>query len=216
MKLTSYESECIDKTHEHIRELFRGQDPSHDFYHVLRVVNNAKLLLSSESGDYFTVIMAAYLHDSKDRKLFGTDAQQNIMEFLEEIGLPSKQIKLLIDIITSISFSSESRFTCPELQVVQDADRLDAIGALGIARAFSYGAFRKTPFFDKDILVRHNMTKEEYKKYQGTTINHFHEKLLLLKDLMNTKTAKDIAQKRHDFMLTFLEQFDREVSWPSI
>lgn len=201
---------CLEKTAAFVEHSFAGMEPGHDFFHVERVVSNAKRILQDEHADEFIVLMTAYLHDMTDHKFFADDSQ--LSDFLHSLNLDEKTIALLLDTINSVSYSSYAKTNSIELQIVQDADRLDAIGAIGIARTFSYGAVKGNPFFDKDIPPVLNMTKEQYKKHRSTTINHFHEKLLKLKDLMHTKTAKNIAEQRHAFMVTFLEQWDKEIT----
>jgi len=211
--------EIIRKTAAHVKTELAEAEGGHDWWHIYRVWNTAKQLLISEDGDPLTVELAALLHDIADPKFHDGDESigpQKAEQFLRSIHVGHSTIEHVVDIIRYMSFKNShfgEGFTSPELMVVQDADRLDAIGAIGIARAFSYGGFKNRALFDPDILPSSNLTKEEYKNSTAPTINHFYEKLLLIRDSMNTKTAKALAQKRHDFMVEYLEQFYRE--WES-
>ena len=160
--------------------------------------------------------LAALLHDIADSKFHGGDetiGPKTARTFLESQNVSEDIILHVIAIIENISFKGgnfEKKFNSKELEIVQDADRLDAIGAIGIARTFNYGGFKNRPLYNPNIQPNLNMSKEEYKNSESPTLNHFYEKLLLLKDKMNTETGKKIAQKRHDFMVTFLSQFYAE------
>ena len=160
--------------------------------------------------------MGALLHDIADSKFHNGDetiGPKMADDFMTTIGIEDSVKKHVVVIIENISFKGgnfEKNFNSKELDIVQDADRLDAIGAIGIARTFNYGGFKNNLIHDPENMPKMHMSKEEYKKHKGTTINHFYEKLLLLKDLMNTNTGKQIAEQRHEFMLTFLDQFYRE------
>jgi uncharacterized protein len=180
------------------------------------VWNNAILISKTEQADPFIIELAALLHDIADSKFHDGDEEigpQRAGEFLKSIGLKETIIIHIQQIIRNMSFKAslgQVDFHSKEMEVVQDADRLDAIGAIGIARAFTYGGFKNRELYNPEIPPALNMSKEEYKKSDAPTINHFYEKLLLLKDKMNTETGLRIAEERHQFMLTYLEQFYNE------
>ena len=186
-------------------------ESGHDYWHALRVLNNAKNIASDYEGiDSEILYIAALTHDIADRKIFADNNNiEQLKSILRDNGISQQRIYFLLELIENVSFSSENgqKEKSTELQILQDADRLDAIGAIGIARAFSYGGYKKREFYNPDIPPKLNMTKEEYKKSESTTINHFYEKLLLLKDLMNTDKGKEIAIHRHEFLELFLNQF---------
>lgn len=209
--------QIIDATKAYVKETLKNAEGGHDWFHTLRVYNNAVLISKKEPVDDFVVQLGALLHDIADSKFHNGDetvGPEMARVFLFELNIDSLIIEHVVNIIKHISFknslSGNAEFTSKELQVVQDADRLDAIGAIGIARCFNYGGFKNRPLFDPSIQTKMNMTKEEYKTSAAPTINHFYEKLLLLKDKMNTKTGQQIASKRHQFMETYLEQFYAE------
>lgn len=188
----------------------------HDWHHIYRVWRTAKEIASHEACDSYVVELAALLHDIADSKFHGGDEEigpQRAEAWLRSISVEEDTITHVIQIIRNISYKggkTERTFHSIELDVTQDADRLDAIGAIGIARAFSYGGYKGRALYDPEIAPDLHMTKEQYKHSSAPTINHFYEKLLLLKDLMNTATGKAMAQKRHDFMINYLEQFYEE------
>ncbi|MFD0964422.1 HD domain-containing protein [Pseudofulvibacter geojedonensis] len=206
----------INNTIVFVKDTLKGAESGHDWFHIDRVYKNALLISKSENVDLFVVALGALLHDIADSKFYGGDetiGPKLAKEFLELEKVDEKIIQHVIAIIENISFKGgkeQKTFSSKELDVVQDADRLDAIGAIGIARAFNYGGFKNNLLYDPDLPPQMYMNKAEYKKGSGTTINHFYEKLLLLKDLMNTVTGKKIAQKRHEFMEVFLSQFFAE------
>lgn len=208
--------EIIELTVQFVKDSLQGAESGHDWWHIERVWNNAKLLLKTEDVDHFIVEMAALLHDIADSKFHDGDEEigpKKAGEFLRKIGIQEIQIIHIQQIIRNMSFKSSLdnlNFSSKEMEVVQDADRLDAIGAIGIARAFTYGGFKNRELYNPEIPPALNMTKEEYKSSTAPTINHFYEKLLLLKDKMNTKTGCKLAEERHQFMLTYLEQFYNE------
>ena len=210
-------NEVIDKTIEYVKLELEHSEHGHDWWHISRVYHNAQTILQDESGDTLIVALAALLHDIADAKFHDGDetiGPRKAKEFLEINEVSSEITAHVISIIENISFKSSLgnvTFTSKEMDIVQDADRLDAIGAIGIARAFHYGGFKNRVIYDPGIPPSLNMSKEEYKKSDGPTINHFFEKLLLLKDKMNTETGKKIAQQRHEFMEKYLEQFYSEV-----
>lgn len=205
--------EIIEKTVAFVKESLKGAESGHDWWHIERVWNNAKLLIKTEEVDPFIVELAALLHDIADSKFHNGDEEigsKKAGEYLKSIGIDEKTIHHIQEIIRNMSFKASlgtQSFSSKEMEVVQDADRLDAIGAIGIARAFSYGGFKNRELYNPDVPPALNMTKEEYKSSTAPTINHFYEKLLLLKDKMNTQTGRQIAEERHQFMLSYLEQF---------
>ena len=209
-------SKIIEATKTFVQQQLENAEGGHDWFHILRVYNNAKLISKNENVDPFIVALGALLHDIADSKFHdGNEAigPEIARKFLFEHDVDSSVIEHVIRIIENISFkggNETQKFRSPELDVIQDADRLDAIGAIGIARCFNYGGFKDRTIFDPDILPNMNMTNEEYKASNTPTINHFYEKLLLLKDKMNTKTGRRIATVRHGFMEQYLEQFYAE------
>ncbi len=210
------EKDIVEKTISFVKETLKGAEGGHDWFHIERVFKNTQLIAASESVDSLVVSLGALLHDIADSKFHNGDetvGPRKARVFLEEIKVSEETIEHVVKIIENISFKGgnvKQQFKSLELDVVQDADRLDAIGAIGIARCFNYGGFKNRALYDPEIDPQMNMTKEEYKASKTPTINHFYEKLLLLKDRMNTKTGKQIANKRHLFMEQFLEQFYKE------
>ncbi|MDE1205587.1 HD domain-containing protein [Tenacibaculum larymnensis] len=208
--------QIIQNTIEFVKETLQGAEGGHDFFHIERVYKNALLIAKDEKVDEFVVSLGALLHDIADSKFHDGDetvGPQKARAFLESQKVSEEIITHIEKIITNISFKGgnfKQNFTSPELNVVQDADRLDAIGAVGIARCFNYGGFKNRELYNPEVTPNLNMTKEEYKKSTAPTINHFYEKLLLLKDKMNTTTGKSIAEQRHTYMEGFLEQFYKE------
>ena len=203
----------IQQTADYVRQTLQGAEAGHDWWHIQRVWNNAKLIGSHENVDILIVELAALLHDIADSKFNNGDEEigpTTAGAFLKSIDVDAEVIEHVQQIIRYMSFKAslgDVAFTSPELQVVQDADRLDAIGAIGIARAFTYGGFKNRELYDPEVKPNLNMNKEQYKATTAPTINHFYEKLLLLKDKMNTTAGKAIAQQRHQFMEQYLEQF---------
>ncbi|MEZ7509499.1 HD domain-containing protein [Cloacibacterium sp. Arc13] len=199
-----------------VKEKLEGAEAGHDWFHIERVWKLSKKIAEQEGGNLEVIELSALLHDIADPKFHNGDetlALKISKDFLEEIQVDAELIEQVLFVIKNISF--KNRAEAPEnppleLQIVQDADRLDAIGAIGIARTFNFGGFKNNLMYHPEIKPNLGMNKEEYKKSNGTTINHFYEKLLLLKDLMNTETAKRIASERHDFMLQFLDEFYKE------
>ncbi|RLK03005.1 HD domain-containing protein [Tenacibaculum discolor] len=208
--------QIIQNTIEFVKETLQGAEGGHDFFHIERVYKNALLIAKDENVDEFVVSLGALLHDIADSKFHNGDetvGPKKAREFLLNQQVSEEIITHIEKIITNISFKGgnfEQNFTSPELNVVQDADRLDAIGAIGIARCFNYGGFKNRELYNPEIVPNLKMTKEEYKKSTAPTINHFYEKLLLLKDKMNTTTGKSIAEHRHSYMEGFLNQFYNE------
>ncbi len=208
--------QIINSTIAFVKETLKGAEGGHDYFHVERVYKNAILIAKTEKGDHFVIALGALLHDIADSKFYNGDetiGPKKARLFLEKENVSETIIVHIENIIKNISFKGgnfEQRFKSPELDVIQDADRLDAIGAIGIARCFNYGGFKNRELYNPDIPPKLNMTKEEYKKSTAPTVNHFYEKLLLLKDKFNTKTGKRIAQKRHEIMEGFLKEFLNE------
>jgi uncharacterized protein len=208
--------DLINKTILFVREKLANAEGGHDWFHIQRVYKNALLIASGETCDEIVVKLGALLHDIADSKFHAGDetiGPKVAREFLESEGVSETTISHVIQIIDNISFKggkTEKIFSSIELDIVQDADRLDAIGAIGIARAFNYGGFKNRAMYDPKIAPKMSMSKEEYKSSQAPTINHFYEKLLLLKDKMNTETGKQIAEQRHNYMQEFLAQFYAE------
>lgn len=206
----------IAKTIDFVKAHLAKAEGGHDWFHTERVYNNALLIAKNEKVDVFIVSLGALLHDIADSKFYNGDetiGPKIAREFLFKLNIDSIVIEHVINIIKHISFkggNEKQTFSSPELNVIQDADRLDAIGAIGIARCFNYGGFKNRQLYNPDIKPNLSMTKAEYKSSTAPTINHFYEKLLLLKDRMNTKTGTQLANKRHEFMLSYLDEFYKE------
>lgn len=206
----------LDNTILFVKERLQNAEAGHDWFHVERVYKNSLLIANQEECDLNIVKLAALLHDIADSKFHNGDetiGPKVAREFLESQKAPEEVISHVVNIIENISFKGgnfEKKFTSKELEIVQDADRLDALGAIGIARTFNYGGFKNRPLYLPDSAPNLHMTKEEYKNSESPTLNHFYEKLLLLKDKMNTETGKKIALERHKFMENFLSQFYAE------
>ena len=206
----------ITLTINFVKEKLEGAEAGHDWFHIERVWKLSKKIAEKEGGNLEVIELSALLHDIADPKFHNGDetlALKISKDFLEELHVEGELIEQVLFVIKNISFKNraEALENPPlELQIVQDADRLDAIGAIGIARTFNFGGFKNNLMYHPEIKPNLGMNKEEYKKSNGTTINHFYEKLLLLKDLMNTETAKKIASERHNFMLQFLDEFYKE------
>lgn len=206
-------SKIIEQTVEFVKHTLKNAEGGHDWWHIQRVWNNAISIAHTEGGNLFVIELAALLHDIADAKFHGGNEElgpQMAKQFLESLKVENEVIEHVQQIIRYISFKGGNfkiGFQSLELQIVQDADRLDALGAIGIARAFNYGGFKNRELYNPNIQPLMNMTKEEYKNSTAPTINHFYEKLLLLKDRMNTETGKKLAEQRHLFMESFLEQF---------
>jgi len=208
--------DILDKTITFVKNTLANAEAGHDWFHIERVYKTAQTINTTEKANDLIVALAALLHDIADSKFNGGDEEigpQKAGDFLASIDVATEVINEVKLIIKNLSFKAsfgEITYASKELDVVQDADRLDAIGAIGIARAFTYGGFKNRVLHDPAIQPNLNMTKEEYKNTTAPTINHFYEKLLLLKDLMKTETGKTMAQQRHSFMLSYLEQFSAE------
>ena len=203
----------IDKTIQFVKQKLENAEGGHDWFHIERVYKNALLIAKEEDCNLTVVQLGALLHDIADSKFHDGDetiGPKTARFFLEKENVEEATIQHVIAIIENISFKGgnfEKKFTSKELEIVQDADRLDAIGAIGIARTFNYGGFKNRALYNPEILPNLTMSKEEYKNSESPTLNHFYEKLLLLKDKMNTQTGKKIALERHVYMENFLSQF---------
>lgn len=197
-----------------VKEFFEKDFSGHDYFHTLRVWKCASCLAQKENADPTVTSLAALLHDVDDRKISPntTENKDNARNFLEKHGLDEETVSRVINIIGEVSFKGSDSVTPSTIEgkCVQDADRLDAIGAMGIARAFAFGGSRNRKIYDENEKPEENMNGEAYYKNEGTTINHFYEKLLLLKDMMNTGSAKELAENRHKYMEGFLEEFFAE------
>ena len=206
----------LQATTTFVKQQLANAEGGHDWFHILRVYNNSLLIGKTENCNIEVVQLSALLHDIADSKFH--DGDENIgpktaRKFLESQNVTIETVDHVVKIIENISFKGghkNSNFNSIELQIVQDADRLDAIGAVGIARTFNYGGFKNREIYNPEIKPNLSMSKDEYKNNVAPTINHFYEKLLLLKDKMNTETGKKLAQERHDFMEVFLDQFYKE------
>lgn len=210
------EQEIIDRTAAFVQNALQGAEAGHDWAHTRRVWKNAELIAKGEPADHLVVALGALLHDIADAKFHGGNEEigpRIARDFLESLKVEEPVITHVEQIIRHVSFKGgnfQTAFYSAELAVVKDADRLDALGAIGIARAFHYGGFRNREIYNPSIPPNLHMTKEEYKNTTAPTINHFYEKLLLLKDRMHTETGRRIAEERHRFMETYLEQFFKE------
>ncbi|WP_129716922.1 HD domain-containing protein [Pedobacter sp. SYP-B3415] len=206
----------IEDTVAHVRAVLKDAEAGHDWFHIERVWKTAMAISREEGADELVVTFAALLHDIADPKFNGGNEElgpQMATDFLKQLGVPAETIRHVVNIIRHMSFKNsfdQTTFSSPEMQIVQDADRLDAIGAIGIARAFTYGGFKNRVIYDPAVPLTEVHTKESYKATTAPTINHFYEKLLLLKDRMNTPTGRKMAGQRHEFMLNYLEQFYSE------
>lgn len=206
----------ILKTIDFVKHTLKNAEGGHDWWHIERVWKLSKKIAKSEPVDVEIVELSALLHDIADSKFHNGDetiGPRRAKDFLHKQNISADKIAHVVSIIENISYKGgkEKRtFSSPELDVVQDADRLDALGAIGIARTFNYGGFKNRAIYDPTIPPNLEMTKEQYKHSTAPTINHFYEKLLLLKDLMNTTTGQKLAEERHRFMEQYLDQFYKE------
>lgn len=206
----------VSKTKEYVKSKLEGEGTGHDWWHILRVYKTSIYIGKKENANLFLVGLAALLHDIADWKF--NDGNSNIgpklsREWLESLGVDGYIIDKVTEIIRTMSFKggiTNSKQETIEGKIVQDADRLDAIGAIGIARTFAYGGFKERELYNPNIKPQQYKDFEQYKKNVSTTINHFYEKLLLLKNLMNTESGKSMAKERHEFMENYLDQFIRE------
>jgi len=211
-----YKQDIIKKTIAFVKNELGQNEAGHDWWHAVRVRNTALNIAKTEECDKFIIELSALLHDVADSKFHNGDeniGHEKASAFLKSLGVEEKICDHVSKIIKNISFKGGNAvqdFNSTELSVVQDADRLDAIGAIGIARAFSYGGYMHREFYNPDIKPVTNMTPEQYRNSKAPTINHFYEKLLLLKNRMNTKTGKIIAEERHEFLEIYINQFFSE------
>ena len=214
--ISTQENSLIENTIPFVKKELKDAEGGHDWFHIERVYKNACLIAEGEHVNLLVVKVAALLHDVADSKFHGGDdsvGPKRAAEFLQTQQISEEDIEHIVNIVANVSFkggNATKTFHSKELEVVQDADRLDALGAIGIARTFNYGGFKKRKLYDPAIAPQLNMSPSEYKTSTAPTLNHFYEKLLLLKDQMHTETAKKIAQQRHRFMEHFLEQFYAE------
>ena len=202
----------FDRASDFVRGIFSDDSSGHDVYHTFRVHDLACTICSVEGGDMELVRLSALLHDVDDRKLFGDNGMANARRFMDSEGIDTMTQESVCHIISQVSFKGSDSVTPDSLEgkIVQDADRLDALGAIGIARTFAFGGSRGRMMHVPDEKSKTNMSEEEYFSNEGTSINHFYEKLLLLKDMMSTDTAKGMAERRHRYMVDFLEEFMAE------
>lgn len=209
-------ADIIEQTISYVKQELANAEGGHDWFHIERVWKSAKTIAQTEQANMLVVELGALLHDIADSKFNGGDEElgpQKAEAFLTSLSLSDDIIQQVVFIIRNISFKGGNNLTTQrtlELDIVQDADRLDAIGAIGIARAFNYGGFKNRELYNPAIKPNLNMSKEEYKNSNAPTLNHFYEKLLLLKDLMNTASGKKLAAQRHEFMEHYLTQFYNE------
>ncbi len=210
------EEKVIEKTVDFVKKELAGAESGHDWWHIFRVWKLAVRIAKEENADIFVINLGALLHDIADAKFHDGDetvGPKKAEIFLQSQNLPEETINKILNIIRYVSFKNRDEKPDDdsiELRIVQDADRLDALGAIGIARAFSYGGFKNREMYNPDIPYKQGMSSAEYKKSTSTTINHFYEKLLLLREMMYTKTGKHLAAERHRFMEQFLKEFYAE------
>lgn len=204
----------IDLTEKYVYDQLKSDASGHDWFHIDRVRKMALHIAKEErKGNEFIIELAALLHDIPDDKLNrdADEGSKKLDEWFDEIKLEIDSVNAIKQIINTISYSSgQLKLPSIEAEIVQDADRLDAIGAIGIARTFAFGGKKGQPMFDPSLSIRENMTKEEYRTGKSSSIHHFYEKLLRLQDMLNTCTAKRIASERHEYMVRFLEEFNKE------
>ena len=208
-------SEIIRRTEDFVKTQLTNAEGGHDWWHIYRVWKLAKQIAENEGVDSIIIDLGSLLHDIADAKFHDGDEEigpKISQEFLESLEVDDETIDHIDKIIRNISFknSKDQKFKSPELDIIQDADRLDAIGAIGIARAFNFGGFKNRAIYNPEIEPNLNMTKTEYKKSLSPTVNHFYEKLFLLKNMMNTKTGREMAKERHLFMEEYLDRFYNE------
>jgi len=208
--------EIIKKVKDYIKKALGSEPTGHDWWHSWRVWKMSKKIAKKEGGDLFIIELAALLHDIADWKFHGGNIKagsEKVRTLLKELRVNNKTIKNICHIIDNISFKGagvKNRIKTKEGKIVQDADRLDVIGAIGIARTFAYGGYKRREIYNPNIKPKLHKSFKEYKNNKGTSINHFYEKILLLKNRLNTKTAMEIAQKRHRFLEEYLKQFFKE------
>lgn len=212
--MNNKELEIINKCKEYSKKIFENDSTGHDFAHTLRVYKLSLKIAKDEGGNEFLLSLLALLHDVDDYKLFKEEGLKfnNAKKFLKDYDIDLNIQSIVLEDISLLSFKGNDSKPCKSLEgkIVQDADRLDALGAIGIARAFMYGGSHNRKMYDPNELPNFNMKVDEYRKHISTTINHFYEKLFLLKDLMNTKTAYNLAIEREEYMKEFIEEFKKE------
>ncbi len=212
-EILTMKQEIIEKTEEYVKKKLQGEGTGHDWWHVHRVRTTALRLGKIEHADLFIVELAALLHDIADHKFHNGDEEigpATARNWLENLGVDNSTINRVCTIIRDVSFKGaevETKIGTVEGKVVQDADRLDALGAIGIARAFAYGGHKGRELYNPEIKPENHTSFEAYKKSAGPTLNHFYEKLFLLKNRMNTLAGRKEAEKRHQFMKDFVDQF---------
>ena len=206
-------NKVIEEVITFVKDELKNAERGHDWWHIYRVWNLSKIIARDEDANLFVVELGSLLHDIADPKFHDGDEEigpRKAGEFLKSLGVEGEVIAHIERIISNVSFKGRShiqKFRSKELDIVQDADRLEALGAIGIARAFNYGGYKNREIHNPNIKPNLNMTREEYIQAKGPTINHFYEKLLLLKNRMNTRKGKEIAQKRHEFIELYLKRF---------
>lgn len=213
MLVNMLENQGVKQTEDYVKSQFENEGTGHDWWHIHRVRNIALKIAETEGGNRFIIELAALLHDLDDWKINDDAQTSKTKTWLKKIKIKETEIQQILEIIDQVSFKGagvENNATSIEAKIVQDADRLDAIGAVGIARTFAYGGNKGRPIYQPDVKPEFHDSFESYKKTKAPTINHFYEKLLLLKNRLNTPTAIEIAKKRHTFMEVFLEQFFME------
>ena len=209
------EEKILQEVATYVERKLSGEGSGHDWWHIVRVRKLAEKLALAEGGDSFICQLAALVHDLVDDKLVADEglALAEVRDLLTRVGVAANQTDQVLTIIQSISYKGGNQNHLDltlEGQIVQDADRLDAMGAIGVARTMAYSGYHGRVIHDPEVAARQNMTLEQYRSHQGTAITHFYEKLLLLKDLMKTKTAKELAKGRHAFLEAYLDQFFAE------
>ncbi len=203
----------LKKTENFVKKKLANEGTGHDWWHIKRVINNARLINKTEKADTFIIELALLLHDIGDRKVIKKENDDYTIaeNFLKKQKINNDLIIKIMFIIKNMSFSkslnNKKENLSKEFHIAQDADRLDAIGAIGIARTFAYGGNKNRPLYDPTKKAQKINTTKNYRKLNSSSFHHFEEKLLLLKDLINTKTAKKIAEKRHKYMEKYTEQF---------
>ena len=208
--------DLIARTKAFVETTLANAEGGHDWWHIYRVWKMSKRIAANEQVDHTVVELASLLHDIADPKFHDGDESigpKTAKNYLESQNVDPETITHVVNIIKHMSFKNTleaQSFNSREMEVVQDADRLDAIGAVGIARVFSFGGHKGNPIHDPTMKPKLNMTKEEYKKSNGTSLNHFYEKLFLLKDKMNTETGRAIANSRHEYMQAYVDRFYKE------
>ena len=208
--------EIIKEVKGYVKRNLGNEPTGHDWWHSWRVWKLSKKIAQKEGGDLFIIEVSSLLHDVADWKFHGGNTKKGLTKvksLLEKLGVEQKRINQVCHIIENTSFKGagvKNKIKTKEGMIVQDADRLDVLGAIGIARVFAYGGFKKREIYNPSIKVKFHKSFNEYKKAKSPSINHFYEKLLLIKDRLNTKTAEKIARERHEFLKDYLKQFFRE------